>query len=192
MYVSQKENLKFLFPNADDDLGFDVLASVFYLISRYEEYLPFEGDEFGRFKASDSIAFKNQFLQIPVVDRWIEILKQALKNKFEQLQFKSTAFKAILTYDVDVAYKYKGRSFGRTLGAALKDLLGFRIQNFKERIQTLLHSKKDPWDVYDELENLISLNNFSSVFFFLLADKSMHDRNLNYQNREMKSLIHQV
>jgi hypothetical protein len=190
--VEEKDALKILFSTEDDDLGFDIFAGVFYMVSRYEEYLPFNADKFGRFKAVDSLAFKNDFLQKPIVNIWIEVFKKALKNKFNKLELKSTVFNAIVTYDIDVAYKYKGRSLGRTLGSAFKDVIGFSVQNFKERIQTLLQSKKDPWDVYDDLKKLIGQNHLSSVFFFLLADKSEHDRNLDYRNPLMKKLVNQV
>jgi hypothetical protein len=190
--VAEKKNVKVLFPNEEDDLGFDIFSAVFYLISRYEEYLPFNGDKFGRFKASESLAFQNDFLQKPMVNIWVEILKKTLKDKFARLEFKSTPFATIVTYDIDVAYKFKGRSFGRTFGSALKDIIGFRVQNFKERIRTLLQSQKDPWDVYEDLKKTILQNKLSSIFFFLLADKSEHDRNLDYQNPAIKKLINQV
>ncbi len=190
--VVEKETVKVLFPNEDDDLGFDVFAAVFYMVSRYEEYLPFDSDEFGRFKAKESLAFQNNFLQKPVVNIWIKIFKKALKNKFEKLEFKASTFKAIVTYDIDVAYKFKGRSFGRTIGSALKDLLGFHAHDFKQRIETVLQSAKDPWDVYDDLKQMISKNHLPSIFFFLLADKSELDRNLHYQNPEMKKLIKRI
>lgn len=164
--VVEKETVKVLFPNENDDLGFDVFAAVFFMVSRYEEYLPFDSDEFGRFKAKESLAFQNNFLQKPVVNIWIEIFKEALKNKFEKLQFKASAFKAIITYDIDVAYKFKGRSFGRIMGGTLKDLSKFNLQDFKERIQTFLQLRKDPWDVYDDLQQVISKNELSSNFFF--------------------------
>jgi hypothetical protein len=44
------------------DLPFDPLAATFYLVSRYEEYLPFIPDEHGRFPAKQSFAFSNGFL----------------------------------------------------------------------------------------------------------------------------------
>ena len=190
--VAEQGTVKFLFQNEQDDLGFDIFSSVFFMVSRYEEYLKFEGDQFGRFKASDTSAFQNNFLQKPIVNIWIENFKKLLQNKFQGLKFKTHLFNSIVTYDIDVAFKYKGRSIGRTLGSGLKDILGFRAQNFKERIQTLLQSKKDPWDIYEDLQKSISRNNLSTIFFFLLADKSEHDRNLNYQNPLMNRLVNQI
>src|SRR5690606_18375226 len=57
--IGETENVKVLFPSIDCDLGFDLFAGTFYMLSRYEEYLPFTEDRFGRFKAEDSLAFKN-------------------------------------------------------------------------------------------------------------------------------------
>jgi hypothetical protein len=190
--VAKKYETKVLFPSENDDLGFDIFASVFYLVSRYEEYLPFIPDEFGRFKAEDSLAFKSGFLQIPVVNIWINIFKNTLQNKFPSLQIKSTFFNAIVTYDIDVAYKYRGRNFLRTTGSVLKDILSLQIKNIPERISVLRGNQKDPWDVYIYLTKTILKNNLHSIFFFLLADKSKHDRNLNYQNRTMKALVRDV
>ena len=190
--VEQKHQTKVLFPNADDDLGFDIFAAVFYLISRYEEYLPFTPDEFGRFKAEDSIAFKNDFLQVPIVNIWTNIFKIILQKKFPSLQIKPASFNAIVTYDIDVAYKFSGRNFIRTAGSFLKDLPTFKIKNIQERIQVLLKRKKDPWDVYNDLKKIILKNKLPGIFFFLLADKTRHDRNLNYQNLAMKSLVNKI
>ena len=52
------------------DLPFDIFALVFYLLSRYEEYLPFNKDRHGRFTASESLAYQNDFLQQPLVNLW--------------------------------------------------------------------------------------------------------------------------
>ena len=59
-------------------LPFDFFAASFYLISRYEEYLPFQADEHGRFPASESWAFQNGYLQKPIVDLLIHALKKQL------------------------------------------------------------------------------------------------------------------
>jgi hypothetical protein len=50
-----------LFPMEESDLKFDVFAAIFYLISRYEEYLPFERDKHRRFEANQSFAYRNFF-----------------------------------------------------------------------------------------------------------------------------------
>lgn len=190
--VEQKHQTKVLFPNEEDDSGFDIFSAVFYLVSRYEEYLPFTADKFGRYKAMDSLAFQNNFLQIPIVNIWIHILKDLLQKKFPSLRIKSTVFKAILTYDIDVAFKFLGRNFIRTSGSVLKDIVALKTKNIKERILTLSGSKKDPWDIYDDLKKIILKNKLQTVFFFLLSDRTQYDHNLDYQNPLMKELVNKI
>jgi hypothetical protein len=190
--VVEKDSVQFLFPNEDDDLGFDIFSAVFFMVSRYEEYLPFTPDEFGRFNAQDSLAVHNNFLHLPIVNIWIKFFQQALQKKCPSLRIKATSFIAILTYDIDVAFQFSGRSFGRTIGSVAKDLLSVNFKNIRERTKTLSKSKKDPWDVYNDLQKIILKNKLQSVFFFLLSDKTKHDRNLNYQDPVMKDLVNKI
>lgn len=191
--VSEKDQIKVLFPNNEEcNVGFDIFSSAFYMLSRYEEYLPFTPDEHGRFKADDSLAYKNSFLQFPIVDKWIELFKSLLQKRFPSLKFKSSKFNAIVTYDIDVAYKFKGRSFKRNAGSTFKDLFKFDFKNIRSRIQTLSNKCKDPWDVYNYLHETITKNNLQSIFFFLLGDNSAHDGNLKYHNPVMKNLINKI
>ncbi|MEO8854240.1 MAG: hypothetical protein ABI359_10695, partial [Ginsengibacter sp.] len=133
--IGQKDQTLVLFPNQEEDFGFDIFSSVFYLVSRYEEYFPFDPDKFGRFKATNSLAFRNNFLQIPIVDIWINIFKDQLKTRFPSISIKSTTFNAIFTYDIDIAYRFKGRSFGRTIGSLTKDIFKLKINNIKKRLR---------------------------------------------------------
>lgn len=191
--VSEKYETKILFPNEGScDTGFDIFSAVFYMVSRYEEYLPFTADAHGRYKASDSLAFRHRFLETPIVNIWLGILRKTLQKKFPALAFKSSSFKAILTYDIDVAFKFRGRSIGRIVGAMGKDLIRWNWKNLIQRKLTLLHLRKDPWDVYDYLSETITKNKLDSRFFFLLADKGQHDRNLDWQGAVMKQLIQKI
>jgi hypothetical protein len=191
--VAEKFETTILFPNEEScDLGFDVFSAIFYMVSRYEEYLAFTPDAHGRYKASDSLAYKYHFLEIPVVNIWLSILRNTLQKKFPARSFNSSSFKAILTYDIDVAYKYRGRSIGRMVGAMGKDLLRWNWKNLIQRKLTILRLRKDPWDVYDYLCETITKNKLDSRFFFLLADKGQHDRNLEWQGPKMKKLVQKI
>jgi len=191
--ISKKNDTIMLFPNGQScDIGFDIFSSVFYMLSRYEEYLPFTPDQYGRYKAQDSLAYKNNFLQKPVVDQWLKILKEILQQKFPFLVFKTTNFKSITTYDVDVAYKFKGRNFIRNTGSMVKDLLKFNFKNIVSRYKTLANKIEDPWDTYNYLKKIITQNNLCSVFFFLMGNSSQNDRNLSYKNNVTNKLINEI
>jgi len=58
---------KCFFYNGDQGaIAFDVFSASFYLLSRYEEYLPHVKDEYGRFSVKKSLAFKNVVYQTTI------------------------------------------------------------------------------------------------------------------------------
>jgi hypothetical protein len=190
--VEKKYETTVLFSNnASCDIGFDIFAAVFYMVSRYEEYLPFIPDKHGRFKAADSLAFQNNFLPYPVVNIWIKYFKHSLLKKYPSLQIQSTIFKALITYDIDVAYAFTGRNMFRSAGATVNDIVRLKFKNIFKRISVLFNGE-DPWDVYDFLKATITKNNLSSIFFFLLGDYSRHDKNINFNHRKMTELVNKV
>ena len=63
-------------------MTFDVFGASFYLLSRYEEYLPHIRDDHNRFSSEDSTAFKNGFIKMPLVDIWVDQLYEILDEKF--------------------------------------------------------------------------------------------------------------
>jgi hypothetical protein len=60
----------FFICGSKSSLPFDIFAASFYLLSRYEEYLPYVADEYGRFPPEESIAYQYHFLKEPVIDIW--------------------------------------------------------------------------------------------------------------------------
>ena len=88
--VHQWENTKCFFYNGEKStMPFDIFAASFYLLARYEEYLPQVKDEFGRFIATESIAYKHGFLHQPVVDIWAYKFKAILRELYPDFVFPS-------------------------------------------------------------------------------------------------------
>src|SRR3954471_5348645 len=106
------------------DISFDIFAATFYLISRYEEYLPYAKDEFGRYAHTNSFAFREHFLHLPLVNLWWNQLLLFLSKKYQYLPQGDTSptFRFIPTYDVDIAYSYKNKGIIRTTGALIKEI----------------------------------------------------------------------
>ncbi len=70
------------FFKTEGDIPFDILAASFYLLSRYEEYLPHKKDAYGRYGFENSLAFKNKFLHLPLINIWLRDLKYAIDKKY--------------------------------------------------------------------------------------------------------------
>ncbi len=167
----------------DSDLAFDIFAATFYLISRYEEYLPHEKDIFGRYAHENSIAFKNNFLQKPVVNFWIQHFGKLLLSKFPNIDISNQSFKTILTYDIDMAWSFKNKGFLRNLG-------GFLKQPSLERLYVLFKLKKDPFDSYAFLDQMHESLNLDIYYFFLVANSvNEFDKNISLKRNPMQNLI---
>jgi hypothetical protein len=178
------------FFQTDGDFPFDVFAAAFFLVSRYEEYLSFQPDIYGRFPHQASLAFKGNFLNIPLINYWLEDFKKALGRKFPELIFKRKDFKFIPSYDIDIAYSYKYKGLKRNLGGFCKSLIQGRWTYMLDRWDVLFNKKKDPFDSYEWLDSLHLYCRTRAYYFFLLAKRATGvDKNISPEKPQMQSLI---
>lgn len=168
---------------------FDLLSAIFYLVSRYEEYKGFRPDDHKRFPPEASILHKTQSFEFPLVNIWIQQLKQQLKIKWPELKFNEPAFKFISTIDIDSTFQYLGKGLLWSLSGILKDVYKFNFKEVKERIQTLSGINKDAFDVFETIEKLHSDNKTEVIYFFLLADYAAFDKNINWKYKRQAELI---
>lgn len=170
-------------------LPFDVFAASFYLVSRYEEYLPHIRDEHDRFDAKDSLAFTNGFLHKPLVNTWALWIKDLLLKKYPTLVFPEQKYQFVSTIDIDNAYAYREKGFTRSVGGYLKSLSKFDFKEIYERTRAILGLDKDPYDTYEFQLEIIKKYNLKSIYFFLLGDYGVNDKNLPIESKKFQSLI---
>lgn len=172
------------------DLPFDIFAASFYLISRYEEYLPHEKDEYGRYAHTQSLAFREGFLDMPLVNIWLQEFKKALLKKFPDLVFRYPAFKFIPTYDIDSAWSYRHKGWKRILGALGRAALRGRWRELEERLAVLNGRRQDPFDAYEWLDSLHLYSRLRAYYFFLVAARQKGvDKNISPEKQAMQELI---
>jgi hypothetical protein len=177
--------------SSDSDLPFDIFAASFFLVARYEEYLDFQPDEFGRFKASSSLAFNNGFLGIPIVDLWAKEMSKVFLKKFQTIAFKRNEYRALLTIDTDQPFAYLGKSLFRSIGGLFHDIKS-NTGNAGDRYRIVIKGEKDPFDVFDYIIENIEKNNVDARFFFPVGDRSKYDKNPSWKNDEYRNLIHRI
>ncbi len=178
------------FYQTSGDFPFDIFAAVFYLLSRYEEYLPHEKDEYGRYAYANSIAHKENFLNQPLINIWLQDFKQALKKKYPDLIFKHSSFRFMPTYDIDIAYSYLHKGSKRNFGGALKSIFTGNFQSVKERMNVLNEKQKDPYDAYEWLDSLHLYCRLKPYYFFLVAkEQKGNDKNISPNETALQDLI---
>ncbi len=184
-------DLPTLFPtySRDSFLPFDVFSASFYLLSRYEEYLPFMKDKYGRFPARHSIAYNNNFLHKPIIDIWAKHIAQVLKEKFTDLELKEPNYKFIPSIDIDAAFALNHKGTVRTIGGYIKDIIHLNMDEFMQRTRVLIGKEKDPFDTFDFMFETHGKYKLKPIFFILFAAYGTNDKNTPTYNRKFRDLV---
>ena len=178
------------FFKTEGDYPFDIFAATFYLLSRYEEYLPHQKDMYGRYAHENSLAFKEGFLNLPLINIWLEDFKKVLKEKFSMLNVQFSMFKFQPTYDIDEAFAFKNKGLMKSVGGIAKSLMNGEWSVVNERLNVLRGKTNDPYDAYEWMDKLHENNNLKPLYFFHVAiEKGMYDKNISPSHPAMQQLI---
>ena len=151
--------------------------------------MPFIRDEHSRFCTSDSILQQKNCLDKPVVNIWVNLLKEKLLEKYPSLEFPAKHFHFINTIDVDMAYSYKGKGVYRTIGGMCRDIINGQFSAVKERFRVLLSLEKDPYDCFDYILRQVDKYHLNTIFFFLMSMHNKFDKNISPYNHSFQMLI---
>jgi len=181
------------FFKAEGDFGFDLFAGIFFLITRYEEYLPFKKDVYGRYAHENSVAFKENFLHLPLVNIWLEDFKKLLKEKNPSLAIQNCSFSFLPTYDIDIAWSFRNKGLQRNFGGIIQLLFKGQVRKLVHRIQVIRRKKQDPFDSYEWMARLHEQFNVKPIYFFLVAkEKGKYDKNIDVTNSEYQQLVRNI
>ena len=188
---SEYKDIPICFQTSQTDyFPFDIFAASFYFLSRYEEYLVESSDAHQRFDAKDSLAYQHNFLNVPIVDCWVQILKKTLENNFPQLAFPTKTHSFTPTYDIDLAFAYLQKGFFLQLAGYAKLLLKLDFRKIITRTKVLLKKEEDPFYTFDYLIDIHKKHQLRPCYFFLAAKhKSKYDRNPAWENKAFQKLI---
>lgn len=170
-------------------IPYDFFAAAFFLTSRYEEYYPQVHDKHQRYDATNSLAYQNGFLEIPVVDIWAYHIFDLLKQKFPHCKFPEKTFNQISSININEVYAYKYKGFFRNFGGFLRDLYHLKFDAISKRFGVIFNLKKDPYDVYDRLIQLKKESKIKTIFFFLFSEYNTFDTNISFSNIGYNKLI---
>lgn len=176
-------NYKAFFKTTYADFPFDIFSASFYLLSRYEEYLPHQKDMYGRYAHQNALAFKENFLHLPLVNIWVKDFAVQLRRCYPAICFPQSTFSFLPTYDIDMAFSYKQKGLLRNAGSFIKS-------PSLDRIKVLAGLKQDPFDCFAWLNQLHEDYQLQPVYFFLMAEKNgLYDKNILPHKKSMRELI---
>lgn len=157
----------------ESELGFDVFAHVFALITNTEEVLltrqQHGKDEHGRFETSQLTYVKEGMHLLPMADIAIQHLQDFLKLKPK----KQTQFQIIPTADVDQCFQFQGKSPKRFWGGFIA-----HPKTAWNRIQFLI-TKKDKFKPSTTLKPFLSQNPQSRIFWLCNSETSSKNKQIS-------------
>lgn len=177
---------KIFFKNSTSSVPFDLFGASFWLLTRYEEYLPHKTDNYNRFHYRSSLAYQYGFLHIPLVNLWLQELKAIFQKEYPDLVFNEKKYSFLASIDIDNAYKYKFKGFVRTLAGFVADR---SISTMLQRLRIIFNKEKDPFDCYDFLISAHKQKEVQAIYFFLLGDYGTNDKNHEASNLNFQVLI---
>jgi hypothetical protein len=190
--ISMWHDLPVFFQSDTIEIPFDLFSSVFFLVTRYEEYLPFKPDQHGRFEADQSLAWQGKFLRLPIVELWcIELAKHlGIADKCPNIQSNNYSFR--LTVDIDFPWRYLNKGLLYTAGKLGRDLITFRLKEFIYHFLVLLKKKPDPGNSYHALTEMEKRLGHSIRYFIFCRKRDTFDRNLTVGSKQFEKLLQQL
>lgn len=186
--IGEYKSITTLFADCKGELPFDLFSAVFFLVSRYEEYLPYQKDTYGRFEANQSVAFLEGFINVPVVNYYALFLMEALDEKYQFSPEKTPAYRPQVTFDIDNAYAFLHKSVGRKAGSLIRKVALGKLQLLKAQVKAEVQ-KKDPFDTYDEIAATMATYQHQPYFFILMRGTGGVDRAINFDTVKGKALL---
>lgn len=172
----------------------DIIQSIFFMITCYEEAIFFQNikkDKCGRFPPSQSLAVREKFFNIPIVNEYIEWLFKWIKylncNYNKKSLWGDYEFTACLTHDVDRPLKYTY--------PLSKDIKRLKHTNIHVARDIVLHTLKnidykyDSFNTFDYIRKVEKKYNFNSSFYFMTGGETNYDNNYKLYDPMIVDLI---
>jgi peptidoglycan/xylan/chitin deacetylase (PgdA/CDA1 family) len=178
------------------ETNLDIVASSFFLATRYEEIVDRNRDRCGRFPASASLAVREGFIDRPLVNEYAELLwhwisRVATKAERPASPWEGHSFAACVTHDIDHVRKYRWRPPLRLLGRHLlieRDLSRFG-RTVVDYAACRLGRRKDPFDTFSYLCALEDRHGFTSTFFVFGGGSTRMDARYTLADPEIRLLL---
>lgn len=173
-------------------INIDLIASIFYMISRYEEYNSRLIDDYSRFSYHEMLAVKNDFIDLPVVDIYIELFRRIIEIFFEIEVKNNNTYEVIISSDIDEVFLY--HPFSKGIKTIIKDALYYRFSNLfsdsRKIFQSYLYD-----DFYSGIEILCNLSKLYSIktnFNFMASNRSKMDDGYSIKSIQMGKIFERL
>ena len=174
----------------------DIFATLFFMLTRWEEYVDKTRDEHNRFPHTASLAYKEGFLNRPIVNEYIEFFWNLLIELGYKKKRKLKKFSMLLTHDVDEIQRYpnfKKVIMGMGGDILYRKSLSLPFKTLYDYTLVSMNRRKDPYDSFDEIMDISDFFEIKSHFFFMSGGTTTkYDNRYTIDNPRVKQIIEKI
>lgn len=182
-----------------DTCQVDILGSIFFMLTRYEEIDADGADKFGRYRHEDSVLYKANLLRRPLVNEYLEVLKARLRLLVPSIVFKKRGYQVSLSHDVDVPITYNA-AWKDTIRQSLGDLRfrkspGLFLKRYAGRLLNTMSGSFsfDPNNNFDFIMDAEEETGISGLFNFIpLPGTGVFDSNYDIRTPFLRTLLRKI
>ncbi|WP_447071811.1 polysaccharide deacetylase family protein [Shewanella indica] len=179
-------------------INYDILGLTYWMLNRIEEIGRTDLDNHGRFPATSSHAYQNNYLERPVVDEWLHVLGQVIQKVWPNVPLKQHSFSMKVSHDVDAPSMFgfaQPKQFLRNMAVSL-----IKHKNLKSTIVApwvRLNSSQrlhpaDPYNTVDWLMEVSEAYNLTSAFYFICGHTSNMDADYEPEHPAIRDLMRRI
>lgn len=179
-------------------IHYDILGLVYWMLVRVEEFRDVPLDSHDRFSAKQSHAYKYGYLERPIVDEWLDILKQVVLNLFPNIQLKQHQFMQYISHDVDRPSKFGFATLPkliRGLGSELlreKNILSLFTAPYIRLTSGQKISTLDPYNSFSWIMDVVEQNNLKTSFYFICGGNHKLDADYSLNSLAIHNLLKNI
>lgn len=149
-------------------LPYDIFSAAFYLLTRYEEYLPYQPNEVGAFPHTQSLAYEHGFLEQAIVDIWARMFLEKLLESFPDLKYNKNKLEVNTLVGAKQPFAYANQNSMNSLIGYIKDLSLGQFYKLWDRTKTLIGLQADPFDTFSWISQSTKTSNKKFTVFFMM------------------------
>jgi len=180
-------------------IHYDIPGLTYWMLNRIEEVARTELDKHGRFPAIASHAYKEGYLDRPVVDEWLDVLGQVIVRQWPGAELKRQVFTVSMSHDVDQPYQYLFVSGAGILRQVMGDLIkrrapglaGSRFMTWMSVRDGNLH--RDPFNTFDWIMDHAEKKGSQAAFYFICGHTNRGlDGNYEVEHPRIRDLLRHI
>jgi len=175
--------------------GIDIFASCFFMLTRWEEYLNKNRDSHDRFPAIQSLAYKQRFLDRPIVNEYVEMLKNMLLELGLIQKLKTRNYQLFVSCDVDQPYDCTVENIQNLIRVGVGDIIKRKsLKEFAKRVRRYVFNKFGSYK-YDEnysfdwYMDVCEKAGVKAAFYFIPTSKEKQNGCYELEDKKIQNLI---